>query len=208
VGRKKVISFIIILLTVLQGLRMAVEQVIFIFVERNRFTDDTASMFAMLALTTAFVLIANKRQAPLSVFPHKFGLFYVAETLIFIGLIISNFVIAENKTLQVIIVMIYSYIVTPVFEEIVFRGFVWNQLNRVFKKEWTTYLITTLLFAIWHFGYIEGVAFRVSDSLATIMIWKMVTGLCFGALLGALRMKTRNCYSTVLLHGIMNLFGR
>jgi len=204
----KIISFIVILLIVLQGLRMAIEQTIFIFIERNSFTDDVATMFAMIAITVAFVLIAKKKQEHLSVFPHKFGLFYIAETIVFIGLIVSTPLITGDKALQTIIVMIYSSIITPIFEEIVFRGFIWNKLNTVFKKEWITYLVTTLLFAIWHLGYIEGIAFRSPNGLATTMIWKMITGLCFGIVLGGLRLKTKNCYSTILLHGIMNIFGR
>lgn len=204
----KIISFIVILLVVLQGLRMAIEQTIFIFVERNSFTDDVATMFAMLAITFAFVIMAKRKQEHLSVFPHKFGLFYISGTFILVALIVSTPLITGDKTLQTIITMIYSSIVTPIFEEIIFRGFIWNKLNTVFKKEWGTYLVTTLLFAIWHLGYIEGIAFRSPNGLATTMIWKMITGLCFGIVLGALRLKTKNCYSTMLLHGIINIFGR
>ena len=107
-----------------------------------------------------------------------------------------------------ILFLIYSCIVTPVFEELIFRGYLWNTLNKVFEKEWKTYIVTTILFALWHLGYISAIAFRVEVELVTVRIWKVVTGFCYGVLLGALRLKTKNCYSTMLLHGVMNIFGR
>lgn len=60
----------------------------------------------------------------------------------------------------------------------------------------------------WHKGYIYSIAFRVGNGLANIMMWKVITGFCFGIVLGAVRIKTKNSYSTILLHGVMNIFGR
>ena len=102
----------------------------------------------------------------------------------------------------------YSCIVTPVFEEILFRGYIWNKISGILKSKWATYLTTTILFALWHLAYIDSIAFRVEDGLITMMVWKVLTGLCFGIVLGAVRMKTKNCYATILLHGAMNMFGR
>ncbi len=68
--------------------------------------------------------------------------------------------------------------------------------------------MTTIPFALWHFGYISSIAFRVEYGLMNAMIWKAITGLCFGIVLGAVRLKTKNCYSTILLHSVMNIFGR
>ena len=110
--------------------------------------------------------------------------------------------------IEPILLLVYSSIVTPIFEELIFRGYIWNELNQIFTSEWKTYIITTILFALWHLGYISSIAFRVEDDLLNVMIWKVITGLCFGIVLGAVRLKTINCYSTMLLHGVMNIFGR
>lgn len=40
------------------------------------------------------------------------------------------------------------------------------------------------------------------------MVWKVITGLCYGMILGAVRLKTKNSYSTMLVHGVLNIFGR
>ena len=110
--------------------------------------------------------------------------------------------------IESILLLVYSSIVTPVFEELIFRGYIWNELNQIFTSEWKTYIVTTIFFALWHLGYISSIAFRVEYDLLNVMIWKIVTGLCFGIVLGAVRLKTKNCYSTMLLHGVMNIFGR
>ncbi|MEA4972445.1 hypothetical protein SDC9_164456 [bioreactor metagenome] len=204
----KTFASLIVMLAVLQIFRMAIEQSLFVFIKRTNFTDDIATMIAMFILTIGFVIITSAKGVSLSVFPQKWGLFYIIETLVLVGLLISTLIITGDTTPQTITIMIYSSIVTPVFEEIIFRGYIWNRLNAIFKKERTTFIAVTILFAIWHLGYVEGIAFRAPDGLAVIMIWKIVIGFCFGIVLGAVRLKTKNCYSTILLHGIMNIFGR
>lgn len=205
---RKTFASIMILLVVMQLLRIFLTQSTFVFIKRTYVMDDIVAMVTMLVLTIGFIIFSFAKGAPLSVFPQKFGPFYIIETLLLVGLMTSTPMITGDKNPQTIIIMLYSSIVTPVFEEIIFRGYVWNKLKAVFKKERTTYLAVTLLFAIWHLGYIERIAFHAPDDLAVTMIWKMVIGLCFGIILGAVRLKTKNCYSTILLHGIMNVFGR
>ncbi|WP_460287214.1 CPBP family intramembrane glutamic endopeptidase [Clostridium sp. CTA-7] len=201
-------AFFVTLLVVIQLLRIILKQIGFLFVERNNYTDNVATMLGMLILTVVLIFIAKKSKSPLSIFPEKFGLFYIVATFIFGCLLISTPFITCDKSIQTIILMLYSSIVTPVFEEMIFRGYVWNRLNDLFKKEWMTFIISTLLFTVWHLGYIDAIAFRTTKGVANVMIWKMITGLCFGIVLGALRLKTKNCYSTMILHGIMNIFGR
>jgi membrane protease YdiL (CAAX protease family) len=60
---------------------------------------------------------------------------------------------------------------------------------------------------MWHLGYVDSIAFRVEIGLGNAMLWKVITGLCYGIILGVLRLRTKNSYSTILLHGVMNIFG-
>ncbi|MBO0410862.1 CPBP family intramembrane metalloprotease [Enterococcus hulanensis] len=57
-------------------------------------------------------------------------------------------------------------------------------------------------------GYFDSLAFRVGEGLPEALIWTVIIGLCYGLVLGLLRLRTKNCYSTMLLHGAMNIFGR
>ncbi|MBL4937797.1 CPBP family intramembrane metalloprotease [Clostridium sp. YIM B02515] len=47
-------------------------------------------------------------------------------------------------------VLISSTIAIPIFEELLFRGYVWNELKQNYKSDLTFYVVNTVLFAIWH----------------------------------------------------------
>jgi len=206
-GHVKTIGFILLLMVVLQALLYGIQRLIFLFVERTDFFDHMATMAGMVVLTIFYVLVFKMRGIELSVFPKKFGTGYIIVTAATIVLLVVNpanyFGGAEAIWMNV-----FASIVTPIFEELIFRGYIWNKLNTIFSKEWKTYLVSIVLFGFWHLGYISSIAFRVETGLANAMMWKVIVGLCFGVVLGAVRLKTKNCYSTILLHGVMNLFGR
>ena len=203
----KTIGFMILVLLLLSLSLFVIKRIIFFFVARTDFSDYMASMVSMIILTSIILRLSRKAEINLSIFPDKFTVSYISVSIISVVLFIaspSNY----KGGIEPILLLVYSSIVTPVFEELIFRGYIWNELNQIFTSEWKTYIITTILFALWHLGYISSIAFRVEDDLLNVMIWKVITGLCFGIVLGAVRLKTRNCYSTMLLHGVMNIFGR
>ena len=197
----------ILVLLLLSLSLFVIKRIIFFFVARTDFSDYMASMVSMIILTSIILRLSRKAEINLSIFPDKFTVSYISVSIISVVLFIaspSNY----KGGIEPILLLVYSSIVTPIFEELIFRGYIWNELNQIFTSEWKTYIITTILFALWHLGYISSIAFRVEDDLLNVMIWKVITGLCFGIVLGAVRLKTRNCYSTMLLHGVMNIFGR
>ena len=197
----------ILVLLLLSLSLFVIKRIIFFFVARTDFSDYMASMVSMIILTSIILRLSRKAEINLSIFPDKFTVSYIIVSIISVVLFIaspSNY----KGGIEPILLLVYSSIVTPIFEELIFRGYIWNELNQIFTSEWKTYIITTILFALWHLGYISSIAFRVEDDLLNVMIWKVITGLCFGIVLGAVRLKTKNCYSTMILHGVMNLFGR
>lgn len=197
----------ILVLLLLSLSLFVIKRIIFFFVARTDFSDYMASMVSMIILTSIILRLSRKAEINLSIFPDKFTVSYISVSIISVVLFIaspSNY----KGGIEPILLLVYSSIVTPIFEELIFRGYIWNELNQIFTSEWKTYIITTILFALWHLGYISSIAFRVEDDLLNVMIWKVITGLCFGIVLGAVRLKTKNCYSTMILHGVMNLFGR
>ena len=203
----KTIGFMILVLLLLSLSLFVIKRIIFFFVARTDFSDYMASMVSMIILTSIILRLSRKAEINLSIFPDKFTVSYISVSIISVVLFIaspSNY----KGGIEPILLLVYSSIVTPIFEELIFRGYIWNELNQIFTSEWKTYIVTTIFFALWHLGYISSIAFRVEYDLLNVMIWKVITGLCFGIVLGAVRLKTRNCYSTMLLHGVMNLFGR
>ena len=202
-----IILITIVLLAIIQLLLLGFKHFTFLFIERTNFSDSIATMFGMIILSGLFIVFAKKQKVSLSVFPRIFNKYYVIGTVIAFILLVatpSNYF----DGFQAIILLFYGSVITPIFEELIFRGYVWNKLNTVIKKEWTTYLITTILFGVWHLGAFDTIAFRVETGLTKIMLMKVIVGLVYGVILGALRLKTKNSYSTILLHGVMNIFGK
>lgn len=205
--KQKVILKIFGLLALFQIARLVIKQLIFKHIERTNFLDHSASMVAMILMSGMILFISKQREIRLSIFPSNFGKSYVVGTIVFVLLLASapsNYV----GGLQTIMLLIYSSVVTPIYEELIFRGYIWNRLSVIFKHPISVYLWSSILFSIWHLGYVDSLAFRVESSLLQALIWKAITGLGYGLVLGLLRWKSGNCYSTMLLHGVMNIFGR
>lgn len=196
------------LLALLQLARIGLKELCFLLIPRNPFGDRCASMIAMMLLSAALTLVCQRRGEALCVFPARFGPLYWAGTGLFAALLVTTPLLTRSAAPRDLLLLAYSAIVTPVFEELIFRGLAWERLKKVFASEWAVYALVTLLFALWHLGYADSLALRVQSGLAQAMLWKAATGLGFGVVLGLLRLKAKNCYATMLLHGAMNIFGR
>lgn len=98
-----------------------------------------ASMVAMVILITMLLTLSRKLKIDLSIFPPQFTAPYICISIIAGILFIAT---PSNFTggLRAISLLMYSSIVTPIFEELIFRGYVWNKLNRIFSDEWKTYI--------------------------------------------------------------------
>lgn len=90
---------------------------------------------------------------------------------------INNNILFENNAL-----------VTVIFEEVIFRGFVYENTC---KNEKYKYIVSSILFGIWHLGYIDTVLYRTSifnpnADILKIMFWKVITGMILGFKFGSL----------------------
>ena len=88
-----------------------------------------------------------------SVLPVKFEKIYFFATFFTVLFFIVTLFLIRGLSLQNMLMILYSGIITPVFEEILFRGTIWNKLRCYIKKEWKIYLLVTALFGLWHMEY-------------------------------------------------------
>lgn len=166
------------------------------------FQRKMSTMCAMILLTLGVMGYTKWRKIKVSVVPHPFTAKYVMATIMAALLLVatpSNF----TGNFRTILLLLYGSIVTPIFEELLFRGVFWSKLESVFQKETVVFVVDAILFSIWHLGYVfsnllEGDWFAV--------ITKLAVGLFYGLILGVVRVKTKNCYATMLLHGALNAF--
>lgn len=195
---------IVFLLVASAMIRYLIRQIIFLYAGHTEFLDRMGSLSADLVLIGILIVVAGKSRIGLSVVPKTLSWHYVVMEVIFAIGVWGN----SPENLQSALVLIYAGVITPVFEELLFRGYIWNRIQQVCNNRWFVYVVVTVLFGLWHLAYMDSIAYRVSDGLYSIMIWKVITGMCFGVLLGAVRVKSDNCFATMLVHGTLNLFAR
>jgi len=83
--------------------------------------------------------------------------------------------------------LLFTAIFPPIFEELAFRGFLFNQL-RNFANPWVTIIATAFIFALVHFSFIS-------------ILWIFP----FGLVLGYLRYRYKTLWLGMIVHFIHNL---
>lgn len=202
---------IVTILVFLQFLRIIFKSLIFGVLDRTILMDVIISSIYMLIFIGLFVAIIKRRKIELQIFPVNFSAKYEIFTVAVLAFIIVTPVITRNYSLTNIISLLYGAVITVVFEEILFRGFVYAAIKQK-KNDLTAFMLSTILFGIWHLGYIDTIIWRTSlffpnSDISQIMFWKVVTGLSIGALLGFCRYKSKNVYMAILVHTLINTFG-
>ncbi len=109
--------------------------------------------------------------------------------------------------LDVIILGLVFGLIVPAFEELLFRGYLWNKVRNSLNSGWATWIIITVLFGFWHFGYIDVFLIHPKGpSIVPLLIGKIEVGLILGAIAGFIRLKTSKVYGSFLFHGFWNVF--
>jgi len=137
---------------------------------------------------------------------------YAAGLSVLLGMVLLS-VVFDATLFQV---NVHSVVITPLFEELLFRGWGWGRLEPALRGQrgglWTL-LLTTALFGLWHLGYVDHLL-RVLPlhgegmSLGVVLIWKVMIGGAVGLLAGWVRLRSGQVYGSFLVHGFWNLFGR
>ena len=60
------------------------------------------------------------------------------------------------------------------------------------------------MFALWHIGYMTQ---EIAAGNWFAVLTKVAAGAVYVVVLGFIRIRTMNCWATILAHGLMNLFG-
>lgn len=133
---------------------------------------------------------------------------YLLGVIILLILIFLPYTFAYE--LDVLILGIVFGLITPAFEELLFRGYLWSMVENSIQTE-RSKLITgvtiTLMFGLWHIGYIDIFLIHPKElNLIPILMSKIMIGLILGAIVGFIRLKTKKVYGSLLFHGFWNTF--
>jgi membrane protease YdiL (CAAX protease family) len=142
---------------------------------------------------------------------------YVFGGILIVVLTLSTPSLWMEPSLITIISSLETVIIYPVFEELLFRGYLWNKLEKQFENRkfggFKMIALNTLLFGLWHLGYLDVIYMRIhiqvtSTSFEMIMIYKVLTGMVFGVLTSVARWRMKSTYGSILVHSFLNIFGR
>lgn len=148
---------IVLCLFAVQVLLLGAKRIVFHFYEETVFARSMVTMASMLFVLAVFSLFRKVRKTELNLFPKEFGIIYIVATAFAVLFFSITLFCVKKFTLQNLLMVVYAGIVTPVFEELLFRVFIWNRLSFHIKKEWKVLLIVTALFGLWHIGYAVGI---------------------------------------------------
>ncbi|MGB9980423.1 CPBP family intramembrane glutamic endopeptidase [Methanobacterium sp.] len=112
--------------------------------------------------------------------------------------------------LDIIVLSFIFGLIVPAFEELLFRGYLWNNMQNSLKGKHSgliTWITITLLFGLWHVGYIDVFLIHPKEfALVPLLIGKIEVGLILGAIVGFIRLKSNKVYGSFLFHGFWNVF--
>jgi len=136
-------------------------------------------------------------------------LFYIIGALILVTLIVIPYTFGWE--LQILIMGLVFGLITPLFEELLFRGYIWGKISQspgMVHSPTLTLGTVTLLFMVWHLGYLDVLILHplAPINIPWIMVSKMGIGLVLGLIVGYLRLKTGKTYASILFHGLWNVF--
>ena len=205
-SKLKNIFKIILIIVSLQIIRIVVRRVLLLFIPITELSLNILNMVIFIIYTYLLVKYCKKNKIDLRVFKVNNKNAYLLLISIFIILFIFNLLL--NKfSMNNIFKILYGTITLPIFEELLFRGYIWSRLLKMFKNEMYVYIITTLLFSIYSVFYIDSAILLKVFSFGLI-IFKLVIGLLFGLITGFVRYKTKNTFSSMIVSSIMNMVSK
>jgi membrane protease YdiL (CAAX protease family) len=102
-------------------------------------------------------------------------------------------------------------IAAPVFEKVIFRGYIWYKLKDKQYNDVSIIHITGLLFGLFHLaGYYESSYstsfFSNAPPISKILLNKVLVNSGYGILLGYFRYKSKHLYLPFIIHAIGNIW--
>lgn len=171
--------------------------------------------FLFLGVILFFIFKPDRKSLGLELRAKKkvVKIIYTVATIFVILLLITTILFFSEGNVDNVLMTLKGVVIIPVFEELLFRGFLWNKLTENKIKEIHAYIIITVLFGLWHLGYWDIIYYNASMNFADIhmgeiMFYKVLFTMAFGIVCGFVRLKTKNTYSGILVHSFLNVFGR
>jgi len=137
---------------------------------------------------------------------------YIGLGILTLGLVLSTYFLQPDLFPG----NITAAIVIPIFEEFLFRGWGWGRLEESGSFQasgFAHWLVIALLFGLWHLGYMDIYLLKVAPANPSMdwgifLLMKFLTTFVIGLIVGLPRWRTGRVYGALILHSLINVFGR
>ena len=135
---------------------------------------------------------------------------YIGLGILTLGFVFSTYFLQS----RLFVGNISSAIVIPIFEEFLFRGWGWGQMERStsFKASgFANWLVMALIFGVWHLGYMDIYLLKIAPAnpnmdWGVFFLMKFLTTFVMGLVVGLPRWRTGRVYGSLILHSLINVF--
>ena len=192
----EMVGVMLVLQLLLNGWEVAIGN---LFSVGEPFERKMVTMVGMLLLTALTLLLSRQRKTDLSLCPRKMDGVSRSVILLSVAMLLST-VLCFTKGTHGLLLLCYGSLVTPLFEELLFRGHLFNLQERIHAAPYQVVLLNALLFSVWHIGYIV----QPLMNGEWMALSKLVIALFYGLLLATIRWRTKSTLCSFLAHGALN----
>ncbi len=140
------------------------------------------------------------------------------ERVAYIGMGILTLLLFSTYFLQadLFVANLNAALSFPIFEELLFRGWGWGKLDKAALFKWSRvvdWLVISFLFGLWHFGYVDIYLLQMAPAnpgmnWGMFFVMKFLTTFSIGLVVGIPRWRTGHVYGSIILHTLVNIFGK
>lgn len=215
---KEYILDAIILLVIIQIVRVIIK---YIFLSQLNFTLETvniANIISIMLVGSSLSLIlrgndlfnpASQRLIKLNNKYNNKNIRIVLGSIAIVSICLKTYLKGELLTSSLIMVTL-ALIVQPIFEELIFREYLWNYIENFLHDDKKVLIIISILSALFKFGYWDIVSQNlsvISSSFYTIDVLssRVFFDLILAFILGGFKIKYQDTYLCIFVHSLLNI---
>ena len=216
---KEYILDCIILLVIVQIIRVIIK---YIFLSQFNFTLENINIINIISImivgiSTSFILRgsdlfnpAGQRLKKLNNRYNNRNIRLILGGISLVGICVAPY-FSGGYLFTNLIVLFLALIIQPIFEEVIFREYIWNYIGSFEKDENKVLIIVSILSALFKLGYWDIVSQNLSvvgSSFFTIDIImpKVFLGWIIAFILGIIKIKYKDTYLCIFAHSLINIF--
>ena len=214
---KEYILDVVFIAIVVQVVRIGIKYILSSQLNLSLTNLIITSIISFIIISTFLVLVLkdNEKYNPsnikiINMFNNQSQQIRKILLIIFIILLIMYPYFRYGYDFDSIFILILSLIIIPIFEELLFREYLWNYLNNYIKNTIITFISITIIYALFQVGYIDIIkqyleCTNTHNYIIDIVSENILRGLLMGILIGATKIKLKDTSICMLIHGIFSI---